>query len=218
MENTNTRTRKTILSIVAAGITAAAITVPVLTASATAPATPAPAVETRIPEPTPTAEEQELIDWALGLYEDAGLELPELEIGIYDTKDACEGNKGTYRPQPAGPAKVRVCDWHEKATLRDAWRRKTLVHELAHAWAHENLDDEHEHELVEHRGLDSWNDRDAAWETRGTEHAAEIITWGIIDQRMRVDSRIDGTSVEELTEAYELLTGMAPTNGPVVNG
>jgi hypothetical protein len=89
---------------------------------------------------------------------------------------------------------------------------------LAHAWAHHHVDDHREHEFVEHRGLNSWNDRSEAWETRGTEHAAEIVTWGIIDQRMGVDVRIENTDVDQLTAAYELLTGMAPTNGPVVNG
>lgn len=217
---TSTRTRLTFLASVAAGIAAAATTVPGATVSADAPVALAAVgvAETQTPEPAPTAEEQQIIDWALRLFEEAGLQLPRLEIGFYDTKDACGGNKGTYRPQPIGVARVRVCDWHDRETLREAWRRKTLVHELAHAWAHHNLDDEHRQEFVEHRGLDHWNDRDEAWQTRGTEHAAEVITWGIIDRPMRVDVRIEATRVEQLTEAYELLTGATPMNGPSVNG
>jgi hypothetical protein len=27
----------------------------------------------------------------------------------------------------------------------------------------------------------NWNDRSERWESRGTEHAAEIITWGLIE-------------------------------------
>jgi hypothetical protein len=34
---------------------------------------------------------------------------------------------------------------------------------------------------------------------------------------MGVDVRIENTDVDDLTAAYELLTGMAPTNGPAVN-
>ena len=210
------RTRTAILSIVVAGIAVAAIVFPALTASG---ATAAPVTETveRVAEPTPSVEEQAIIDWALGLYAEAGLELPAVEIGFYDTKDACEGSKGTYRPQADGIARVRVCDWHERAMLRDAWRRKTLVHELAHAWAHLNLEDAVEIEFTEARGLDTWNDRSVAWEQRGTEHAAEVITWGLMDQRMSVDVRIDDTGCDTLTGAYEMLTGTTPVNGPTHN-
>jgi hypothetical protein len=211
MKNTRTvRVRKTILLIVATGIALTAVTFPI----ATATASNSPAAAARVPEPTPTSDEQAIIDWAFALYADAGLELPDIEIGFYRTKDACEGSKGTYRPQPDGPAIARVCDWHEKPAMRSAWRRRTLIHELGHAWADHNLNEHQEAEYVEHRGATHWNDRTQPWETRAAEHAAEILTWGIIDQRMRVDFRIEfETSCDELADSYRLLTGLEAVNG-----
>ena len=64
-----------------------------------------------------------------------------------------------------------------------------------------------------HRGLRSWNDFDEAWEHRANEHAAEITTWGVIDQPMRFDPRIENAGCDEMAEAYRLLTGSEPENG-----
>jgi len=219
MENASTTTtRKTILSIVAAGITAAAITIPAVTAGAEqAPATPvaepliveAPATE----PPAYSPDEQAIVDWAYGLYGDNGMDLPTVIISFHRTKDNCRGHKGLHTVDGEGTSIIEICDWSEKDSLRDAWRRKTVMHELGHAWARQNLTAEQQAEFSSSRGLEGWRPEGSEWQDRGTEHAAEIVAWGLMDTTVRVDSRIDNSSCNELAESFTELTGLEATNG-----
>ncbi len=208
-------TARRILTIVATGLIAAAITLPTvrLAAAADTASEAAPAAPAAPAEPTPSAEEQEIIDWAFGLYEAAGLQLPDVAIGFYTTKEPCHGFKGYYEPREDGPDMVRVCDWHDKATLRDAWRRKTIVHELAHSWTHATLTLDERQAFADHRGVDTWNDYGYQWEDRANEHASEIITWALLDRPVRIDSRIGSDTCDELADGYRFLTGTEPANG-----
>ncbi len=70
--------------------------------------------------PAPSTEEQEIVDWAFGLDEAAGLHLPEVEIGFHVTDAPCRGFRGYYEPRTEGPDMITVCSWHERDVLRDA--------------------------------------------------------------------------------------------------
>ena len=87
--------------------------------------------------------------------------------------------------------------------------QKTLLHELAHAWADLTLDSEMRRRFLDLRGLDIWHDNSVPWEERGFEHAAEIIAWGLLDQDLLLTS-IGETDTRKLAEAFELLTGRKP--------
>jgi hypothetical protein len=58
------------------------------------------------------------------------------------------------------------------------------------------------------RQLESWNDHGGDWEARGTEQAAEILSWALDDQGTgtRLPS-IPMNDPRQLAEGYELLTG-----------
>lgn len=63
------------------------------------------------------------------------------------------------------------------------------------------------------RNLAAWNDFGLPWKERGTEHAAEIIAWGLGEGvRPLLPLPFDP---EELIEGYTLLTGHAPLNRAV---
>jgi hypothetical protein len=162
------------------------------------------------------AYERNMIDWARDLFDEAGLELPYVKVRFSDDPEGCEGNQGTLRTTPDGDRIIRICADHDKPGVRDRWRRRALVHEFAHLWEQTNLDNETRQAFMAHRELDNWNDRSAEWRYRATEHAAEMITWGLIDFGWLFVALPDN-SCDEMLEGYRILTGLEPTNGPDLN-
>ena len=67
--------------------------------------------------------------------------------------------------------------------------------------------------FVEQRDLVVWNDHSETRDDRATEHAAEIIAWGL-DQRCKTDDIIGGEAYESLAAAFGFLTGTAPICQP----
>ena len=108
----------------------------------------------------------ELGDWALVRFEEAGLDLPAVEIRLHASDDQCGGHRGTFNP---GRLRIDVC----------VDEPGVILHELAHAWAHHSLDAATKDAYVVFRGLESWNDPDTPWLGRGSEDAADTVAWGL---------------------------------------
>ena len=87
--------------------------------------------------------------------------------------------------------------------------KHTLLHEFAHTWLVQNVEDSVRREFTELVGLDEWANTDVPWEEQAREHAAEIIAWGLMDISQDM-SRIGRPSDELLTEAFILLTTVDP--------
>ena len=121
-----------------------------------------------------TVEQAHLVDSALARYHEQGLELPEIAFVFHDELWPCHGHLGLYRK---GTMTLEMCSLD----------RTTMLHELAHAWANENLDESFREEFVAARGLDSWNDHQHEWERRGTEHVAETIAWALSEESQHVE-------------------------------
>lgn len=91
--------------------------------------------------------------------------------------------------------------------------RVMVLHETAHAWAAAALTPERKLAFQELRGWTHWRDYEAApWHENGTEQAAEIMVWGLIDEPLRM-ARIYQTSCAELEVGYRVLTGADPLHG-----
>ena len=59
------------------------------------------------------------------------------------------------------------------------------------------------------RGIAAWNDRSFDWKERGTEQAAEIITWGLGEGEI-APLLPEITDPETLASLYRLLTDLEP--------
>ena len=72
--------------------------------------------------------QEALIEWAIGRFADAGLELPPLEFVHYPTREPCRGARGLYTGDRSR-ATIRIC-------VREAspFAELLLLHEIAHAW------------------------------------------------------------------------------------
>jgi hypothetical protein len=146
-----------------------------------------------------------LARWAFDRFDRAGLELPEVSLSFHDDRAACEGHVGYYRP--GDPATIDICGFNWDRFL--VTPKKTILHELAHAWAQQTLASETRSRFLDLRGLDIWQDKSVPWEEQGAEHAAEILAWGLMDESLFLTS-IGETETLQLAEAFELLTGTMP--------
>jgi hypothetical protein len=147
-----------------------------------------------------TPRERELATWVLARYRSAGLELPAVEIEFHPDPSGCRDNSGFYR---ANHLDVCIAD------QADAYARRVLVHELAHAWSESSLTAADRARFLRLRGLDTWNSWDEPWGARGFEQAAEVLTWGVGDGATRI-LLPDHDDAASLTRAYLSLTGLQP--------
>jgi hypothetical protein len=151
-----------------------------------------------------TPADADLTAWALARFEGAGLELPDLVIAYHDDKEPCTGHPGFYRSGP--PARVAICGFNWDRFVVSA--RKTVLHELAHAWAGSQLSEEDRRRFVEFRGLATWGDDQIPWIQQGSEQAADIIAWAM-DPQIGVGAMEDADPAS-LARAYLHLTGTLP--------
>lgn len=150
------------------------------------------------------SEQEAAITWALDLYDRSGLELPPIEFVGEEDREACYGRDGMAKPTDAG-ALITIC----AAEIGNA-QEWVVLHEIAHAWDYHSLEDETRTQFLTLRGHAAW--REGKWHERGSENAAEIIAWGLIDRPSK-PVHIYGNSCEELLDGYLTLTGQDPLHG-----
>jgi hypothetical protein len=140
----------------------------------------------------PTPKAREIIEWALGRFREAGLQLPDLDISF---PTSCNGKSALYH---VGRRSVDFCYVVHKITV---------LHEFAHAWD-DTSGAVDRNAFLKLRGLSVW------WggigmpsDEQGAEHLAEIIAWGLMDVETRGVPQLPRNSVTELTQAFVMLTG-----------
>lgn len=145
-----------------------------------------------------TRAQRGMARWALARFADEGLSLPSLQIRFLASESICGERLGFYVDGVVG-----VCGTHATRMTR-----RTLLHEMAHGWANSNLSADEQVRFLGFRRLGTWNDDGVAWEERGFEQVAEIMSWALCDQGAGyLRPFIPANSVSQLTGAYELLTG-----------
>lgn len=152
-----------------------------------------------------TSSERELVTWAEQRFVAAGLQPPSPDIAFSHDRDACGGHNGRYRPSTG---LVSIC---VREIAGQLFRRTLMLHELAHAWAHHTLTAEDRAAFVQLRGAESWRDQDDPWLERGSEHAAEVLAWGLMDVPVDL-SHFEQSDERSLVVAFTMLTGVSPIN------
>jgi len=137
------------------------------------------------------------IDAAVQAFEDAGWPLTNLEVRV-GGEDGCGGHAGVHSVSK-GHDVVEICT--------DA--PFVLLHELGHVWSALYMDDERRQEWLQLRGLDSWSDAD--YYERGTEQAADIIAFGLLDT-WHTPTSIAPNDRKSLIESFTWLFGMEPAH------
>lgn len=154
-----------------------------------------------------SATRLEMVAWARGRFQAAGLVPPRARFVFYDDTRKCRLRRGLFHP---GTRTIEICNLN----------RETLVHELAHAWVETNLTEEAKADFMRHRGLATWNDHSVPWADRATEHAAEIVAWGVEEESRLISwmtpegqhtlrlLTIPDSTPDVLAMSFQLLTGI----------
>lgn len=146
---------------------------------------------------TPTDEQRQVVEWAVARYAEAGLAPPSLEISFPAT---CGGKAGRYY---VGQAKIELCKVH----------RKTMLHELAHAWDDSTSIDRAG--FLRERGLDHWYEQPGERSNEsGGEQLALIITWGLMD--VDLTHPVAEQAGQPIDEQPRRLPGLADGTPPVL--
>ncbi len=167
------------------------------------PAAIGPVDDSRLPAP-----QRASVAWAVGLFDEAELDLPALRFEFWpDDRSKCQSREGFHLADDRGST-IRICTAKMTRPVKIM-----ILHEVAHAWAAHSLSTERKEAFQELRGWEHWRSYgDAAWHENGTEQAAEILVWGLMDRPLRM-ARIDQNGCDELEAGYRTLTGEPPLHG-----
>jgi hypothetical protein len=148
------------------------------------------------------------VESAVARFEAADLTPVVADVHVWAATDAdvvCHSNAGWFSVANES-ARVDLCiDFHDSdlgALLRD----KLMLHELAHAWIHLNVDQTVRSEFMHLRGAEGWNDPELTHTSRGTEMAANTVMFAL---------HPGGPSSTRQLCGYELLTGSITPNGGI---
>jgi hypothetical protein len=144
-----------------------------------------------------TPDQLELVRWAVGRFEAAGLDVPAVDVEFHADRSGCGSHTGFARGR-----EVDVC-----TTLVNAMTRRVLLHEMSHIWLDQHTDASTRAAFLRTRGLSSWNSSDDEWRNRGYEQGAEIIARAIGERILT--AQIPDHEPAELDVAFDLLTGIA---------
>ncbi len=163
-----------------------------------------------------TDELEALIDWAMRRFEQASLEIPDVHsIRFSEFSEPCHDVNGRVEfGNDAAEILLCLCE-HDLSGDGISYHseldcKHIVLHELAHVWMRQQLDDATREAFLASVGLETWVDGDIIpWQRQGREVAAETIAWGLLDEPMTM-YKIGAPEAETLTAGFALLTGLAP--------
>lgn len=159
----------------------------------------------------PSSSDLETMRWVAGRFSLVGLQVPDVEIVFHPSSEECGWHDGRYRSDGT-TRRIDVCVPDHGTFASDLSRRRTLVHELAHAWDDVNFDDDDRSALLPVLGAEEWYGPEDDWAARGIERFAEAIVWGLYDQRRR-PTKVD-VPCSDLHRVFVEVTGHEPL-GPI---
>jgi hypothetical protein len=157
--------------------------------------------------------------WLLERFTEAGLAVPEVRAMWFPPAPECVDRGGLALDRDeryAGQPVVFVCfeasEVHQRRP-KAGWRPVAAIyglHELAHIWMTQHLDDTTRDGFVDRLDLPTWSAASSSWSERGVEHAASTIAWGLAGDRLARYMIPPAPPCEELTDRYVALTGRPP--------
>jgi hypothetical protein len=167
-----------------------------------------------------------LVGWGLARFDLAGLRLPTVRrVTFTDFTDYCADVQGrTIRlpdqdplsgdPVPGG-WDVVLCLGDDEVYVDDRGAdpseraRYVVLHELAHVWSDQYVDEQRRDRFTEWVDTPTWSDRSFEWDERGTEWAASFIAWGLMDAPMPL-FELGEPPIADRFDGFQLLTGHRP--------
>ena len=160
----------------------------------------------------------DLFEWGLERFTERGLPSPSIDTVTFEPSRSCEGlsgrviDDGTTRNLYLCMYDSDVCTNADSCASPAPSARVSVLHELAHAWMLDYIDDGTIDETLALSGRTAWDDHGVAWFDRGVEYAADVMAWGLSDEALPM-VRIGAPPCSELAAAFTLLTGASPDSG-----
>lgn len=159
----------------------------------------------------------QLVEWTIERFAENDLVFPEVAEIVFPPTAACEGGVSGVAVHREGGSSIDVCTTAETASVEEETgvyvptraERRTILHELAHVWNFAHVSEYRKEAFVTERGLEAWIGDGIDWDRRGSEHAAEILMWGLMDEAVPM-LRLEQRSCADLAVGYRILTGRAP--------
>ena len=165
-------------------------------------------IEVRNGTPTLVA----LFQWGLGRFVESDLPLPSLDAVTFEPSRSCEGRSGrllddgTMRNVYVCMYDSDVCTGASTCVTPGTAAQIAVLHELAHAWILDYVDQDTVDGILALSGRTAWDDPEVPWIERGVEYAADVIAWGLIDETLPM-VRLGAPPCMELAAAFTQLTG-----------
>ncbi len=156
-----------------------------------------------------------LVRWGLEQFVGAGLARPQVDSVTFEPTRRCEGVFGrvdsdqTSRDLVLCIYEQDLCGSPETCDVYPLAIRAGMLHELGHVWLLDHTDEDLRAEVLELSGRDVWAADEVPWVERGVEYAAEVLSWGLNDEEIRLE-RLGDPPCEQLAMVYEVLTGDPP--------
>lgn len=164
---------------------------------------------------TPTLVD--LFEWGLGRFAERDLPLPRVDTVTFEPSRSCDGRSGrllddgTMRNLYVCMYDSDVCTGATTCSAPGTAAQIAVLHELAHAWILDYVDDDSTDAILALSGRTAWDDLKVPWIERGVEYAADVIAWGLIDETLPM-VRFGALPCTEVATAYIQLTGAPPAS------
>ncbi len=146
---------------------------------------------------------------------DAEMDQPRFDVVTFEPSRSCVDRSGRVL-QTTGSRGLFICIYESDLCPRGGPCdvaplpvRLTVLHELAHVWMLDHVDDETRAQVLERTGRRRWQDDTGPWSERGVEYSADVIAWGLLDDAAPM-VRIGNPTCDELTASFKLLTATDP--------
>ena len=161
----------------------------------------------------------DFVRWLFDRYATGSLEQPEIAAVWFPPSVDCSLAEGIAKREDdrfEGGHTVTLCFTPDETSSHwpgVEWPVHVVhqgLHELAHAWMYDHLDDADRLAFLRRVGLDTWRGADVFWPERGVEAAAETIAWGLAGAGQAEYLIEPAPDCAELAARYRLLTGTEP--------
>jgi hypothetical protein len=162
-----------------------------------------------------TARLEEFVQYGLDRFAAADLDEPLLDTVTFEPSRSCVDRSGRVLGDDASRDlflcmyESDLCPASSSCPMPTLSARVALLHELGHVWMLDRVGDETQRRLLAVSGRETWGSQDVPWADRGVEYGAELFAWGLLDQAIPM-VRFGAPPCQELTTAFQLLTGAAP--------
>lgn len=154
----------------------------------------------------------DLLVWGLDRFSRGALDPPTMDTVTFEPSRSCENRSGRV----VDDGRVRhlyvcmfdsdVCTIAGTCATPGTSARIAMLHELAHAWMIDHVDDDTIEELLSVSGRSTWDDADVPWLDRGVEFSADVVAWGLLEEALPM-VRLGAPPSDELERAFTIITG-----------